>query len=141
MFWTRGVKSPSCFGSWRFPEKHLTLTVYLFLFHQEIDPIILRISGQVLFWKIECDKLKTINKNVRKYSICGLVFIQNNLQPNLSFFISLTSRRPLRQSWRLGVFYSSQGSALAAIPKRRKINQFQFIFKKYSGISNWNYHS
>ena len=86
VFWTRGVKSPSCFGSWRFPEKHLTLTLYLFLFHQEIDPIIHSISGQVLFSKIECDKPKTINKNVRKYSICGLVFIQNSLQPNLPFY-------------------------------------------------------
>ena len=36
------------------------------------------------------------------------------------YFYPLTLRRPLRQSWRLGVFSGSHGSALAAIPKRWK---------------------
>ena len=30
----------------------------------------------------------------------------------------LTLRRPLRHSWRIGLFFSSHGSALTAIPKR-----------------------
>ena len=32
----------------------------------------------------------------------------------------LTLRRPLRHSWRIGVFYGSHGSGMIAIPKRSK---------------------
>ena len=42
--------------------------------------------------------------------------------------IGRTHRRPLCQSWRLGVFSGSHGSALAAIPKRFKIYFFYSLF-------------
>ena len=43
-----------------------------------------------------------------------------SLSHDYSVYKDLTLRRPLRQSWRLGVFSSSQGWALAAFPKRWK---------------------
>ena len=47
------------------------------------------------------------------------------LKINLGFdktkkILILTLRRPLRHSWRIGLFFSSHGSALTAIPKRWK---------------------
>ena len=74
------------------------------------------VTNQIFFSALQKEiKFKVANLYEHEHRV-----LQNWKNMTWKTRINLTLRRPLRHSWRIGLFFSSHGSALTAIPKRWK---------------------
>ena len=80
--------------------------------------------GQILLYRIHIDQLEKLLPNpplLNHYTLQNIVIIYSEIKPVSPHVVeNLTLRRPLRHSWRIGLFFSSHGSALTVFPKRWK---------------------
>ena len=80
--------------------------------------------GQILGCRIRIDQLEKLLPNPTLSNHCTLqniVFIYSKSKPVYPHVVeNLTLRRPLRRNLRIGLFFSSHGSALTAFQKRWK---------------------